>query len=463
MDIASIPPVISNIQQDPPKDNVGYRDIVNVSCEIEAYAPIDRVQINWTTDKWKHYRLVDMTGSGNGTYWGQIPITLIIGTLYTYFIYVLDQQGAHSSSDLYNYTTIDNYPPTIYHENSSDWVTPLHPFINTIANPNPVIRWNCTVIDEATAIPWARLNYTAGPGQINVSCEMTGDQKYTYAMVISIGISQIFYNIRAIDNNGNEQITPTFCITLDQFGPNVTSWTDPVTPQYNDSVYIYVNATDWNAVNTVELKWSLDWMTNYTVSMSNIQGDTWRTDTPIPPLAWQTAVFWEIYATDEGGYSTIEQYSYIVADLTPPNVTGLVYKTDLAPKQPNRINVTVYEPVSASGVKTRLLYYGLASEAYAYHPLSFNPLAGDTWTALIPGVEDETVRWYIYIEDNAGNNYTSDIHQYSVVGGGGIPVFELIPLLIGLACGISVGRHYITQKKNAQQILRINFRENLFS
>jgi hypothetical protein len=55
------------------------------------------------------------------------------------------------------------------------------------------------------------------------------------------------------------------------------------------------------------------------------------------------------------------------------------------------------------------------------------------------------VRWWVVIEDNAGNVYTSEVHEYSV-GKSGIPGFELIVVLGGLAFAMVVGRRRARQK-----------------
>jgi hypothetical protein len=270
-------------------------------------------------------------------------------------------------------------------------------------------------------------------------------QRYYVQFDLLIHHGQLRYFIEAYDNNNNRNQTRFYNITIDDSSPTVISYTQPAPVQYNESPYIYANITDLNIVASVKFKWSLNWATNYTITMSNIGGPTWRTATPLPTQNWNITVYWEINATDNGNFQSIKRFSYLTADLITPKVTNLVFGPTPVPNAPYWVNATLNEPVGASGLKVQRLYYGLSSEGYAYHAVSMGALGGGLWSASIPGQQGVTVRWFLYVEDNAGNNYTSSVHEYTVGGGNAIPFGSLTMTFLGLLLLIIVA-YYLTKR-----------------
>ena len=123
------PPILSNIQQEPLSDDVGYPDPVTVSVDIETYAPIITAQIQYTDDfstsGWMTYEVASLADSGVyglSTWYGTIPAVEAVGTTITYRIYVENEWESEvlsTTSGNYEYTTIDNIAPNIIHQNNS--------------------------------------------------------------------------------------------------------------------------------------------------------------------------------------------------------------------------------------------------------------------------------------------------------------------------------------------------------
>jgi len=452
--IAADPPVIANVQHTPAGSVVGFLEPVNVTCTLTLYAPADTVQVNWSKNNWVNFALVDMTGAGNGTYWGVIPAAGNPGFTTRFRVYARDTAGNSTMTGEYNYYNADVYPPIITHTNSSAWVTPVAPYYAT-----PSVRISCSVDDYEGFVTSVGLNMSFLPtGPFNATFSMIGGAPFYSDIDISLEDTLMQYNIYAYDNSGNFALTPSYTIRVDSTGPTVDSWTDPAQPKYNDTVYLWANITEQNAVANIAAKWSFDWGTNYSLPLVNPYNDTWRSAVPIPGQAWGTTVLWEFNATDTGGYRTITQGNYTVRDDTAPNVTLIINSTP-TPGESFIFFVLVAEPVNASGilyipddqnlpVTLGRVHFTLKSEGYAVdhtRPIYNDSPVIEGWHGWIPPFESETVRWWVVVKDNAGNVYTSEVHEYSV-GKAGIPGFELIVALVVLAFAVGAGRQRVRQK-----------------
>lgn len=432
---ASTPPVIYNIQQDPPRDAVGYEQVVNISCQVSSPGPLFRVQLNLTSAYWDMY-------NNSGTYWFTFT-PYILGYTYRYCIVAENAWGVTITEE-FNFTTKDLTPPNIIHTNSSEWVTPCSPFRSDL-----YLRIECQVFDAKASVSWVNFNLSLGAGLTNMTINMIWNASASrYYRIVNIGSydTVMYYTIFAMDSNNNVNITRQFSITIDDAPPVVVSTPVPATVQYNTSAYIQANISDLNLVTAVHFKWSLDWVINHTVEISHVGGQTWQTITLIPAQLWNTTVHWEINATDNGGNWGITYGSYQVGDAYAPLVTNLEFELNPSPNTPYSINITIQEPAGASGLKLQRIYYGLSSESYQYKPLNLVHLEGDRWGAHLPGQTGETVRWYLYVEDNAGNNYTSCVHEYSVGGGGGIPFGSLLFIFLGILFG-TIAAYFLTKGK----------------
>jgi hypothetical protein len=408
---------------------VGYKDVVSVACEIETYAPLTQAVINITTDNWLTFALYSMTdsfGYGKSSYEGAIPATPY-GSVIQYRIFAQnigpDDLRRNSTSIEYNYTTIDNVPPNIIHLNSSEWVKPLYP-LPTASN----VLIECK-IEEISALDWVKLNYTIpGTASNNVSIPMDWNatcSRYWCFLLIPEDTFIIYYNIFTQDDKHNLNITPCYSISIDREGPAISSWPscsswpNPQEPECDDSVYIFANLTDPNGISSVTMRWSPNtWGDNYTRTMTRWEGDTWYTPLPIPPYHYMTTIRWEIRAKDFGDNWRVVYFAYQVVDRTPPEILNIDYPTPVEEGRPLPINITLREPEGASGIikENSLLYYKLKSDPLNVRTLFLNNLSRTLWSVVIPAQSfNETVTFWIYLEDYAHNNFTSEEYTYTVI------------------------------------------------
>jgi len=249
----------------------------------------------------------------------------------------------------------------------------------------------------------------------------TSGRWYVDLPIVSPNIP-IEYYIEVIDTNSNINMTRNYTILVDNNPPVVSSWTEPLSPEYDEAVLIWANVTDWNGVTAISLDWCLDNLTfDQSRTMTNTYDDTWKTTLTLPAQPWNTVVYWRIIAEDEFTHQSTTYFSYLVVDRTPPNVVSVDFITPAQEDIPFMVNITIEEAVGSSMVNpsSAFLEYRLKSEGYVYNPnntLTITHISGDEWGVVIPARQfNETVRFIIYIEDNAGNNYTSGIFQYTVV------------------------------------------------
>lgn len=282
------------------------------------------------------------------------------------------------------------------------------------------LNFSCLVFDTHPGLHAVLLQENLTGSIINHLMQNETLSKYWYYLDISsLTTETLAYRFWANDTEGNANWTQWYYVERDYEGPSIMSWGDPLTPEYDDAVNIFANITDLNGVSSVKMTWSLDWIVNISRTMTNVHGNTWKTNLPIPNHAHDTSVAWEIWANDTGGNVAVEYFSYQVMDETKPEVLDIHYILPAQAGTPFTINITMAEPAGASGIdpNTAFLRYTLSSEGYnTTYEVTIDLLPGDVWSVSIPAQEaGETVLWRIYVQDLAGNSYESEIYGFTVV------------------------------------------------
>jgi hypothetical protein len=333
------------------------------------------------------------------------------------FVYYLNQLAVE----------LQSAPPYFQHNQLTD-VKPTY-------QPSMMINWlNITVY---------AYNGYPGVGTVILQEDLTGSianhtmqnetlSKYFYYFsdISALGPEDtLSYRFWANDTEGLINWTQWYYITRDLVGPTIVSWTDPIIPEYDDSVYIWANITDPNGVIKVVLNWTATtWPIsgfNQSRTMVKQYGNTWKTTSPIPtqtywvtPDVTRRVVKWVINATDMVGNSQVNYYSYQIQDTIYPTITSIVYPTIIESLQDVVVNITMSEPAGASGIDSTncFLYFGLASEDYSEaYPVTIVYVSGNLWQTTIPGqILYEEVIFQIFVQDKAGNNYTSETFNYVV-------------------------------------------------
>ncbi|MBW1931591.1 MAG: hypothetical protein ACTSRL_14400 [Candidatus Helarchaeota archaeon] len=414
-------PYIHSVSQDPDPTAVGYKNAVNVSAVIETYAPLSQVYLNYTLDNWTSFQLSPMTDSfdiGTSTYTGLIPPVPYNSTV-RYVIYaenVWANETRNVTSSEFTYISKDNVPPAILHTNSSTWVSPLHPLPSVSS-----VRIECAVTDEVAQVEDVLINITFDT-QLTVLESMSYNlttSRYFYDCVLMPSTQYFYYTIIAGDTNSNWNHTPQFAIRIDREGPAISSLPFPRVPEAEDSVTIVANITDPNGVSSVQMWWTWDAWVHYQGGVLNNTGnDQWRTVVPIPPFPYRTLIEWQIEARDGGGNLRTAEFEYRVDDHTPPQVVAIAYPTPVVTGRPLPINITIREAEGASGFNpdTSYFFYRVQSDPTTIHGMFLKQVQGDVWGAVIPPqLFNETVTFWVYLEDNAGNNLTSEEYSFQVV------------------------------------------------
>lgn len=337
----------------------------------------------------------------------------VSGYPFTYYLNKLD-------------VALQSAPPYFQHNQLTD-VKPTY-------QPSMMINWlNITVY---------AYNGYPGVGIVILQEDLTGSivnhtmqnetlSKYFYyfADISALGPEDtLSYRFWANDTEGLINWTQWYYITRDLVGPTIVSWTVPYPVEYDDPVYIWANITDPNSVAKVVLNWTATtWPTsgfNQSRTMVKQYGNTWATTSAIGaqtywviPDVTRRVVKWVINATDTVGNSRIIYFSYLIEDFTSPSVINIAFSSSVQSLQEVVVNITMTEPAGASGIDDTScsLYYGLASEDYLPHTRTIFHVSGNLWQATIPGqILYEEVIFQIFVQDKAGNNYTSETFNYVV-------------------------------------------------
>jgi hypothetical protein len=191
----------------------------------------------------------------------------------------------------------------------------------------------------------------------------------------------------------------------------------PNVPTYSDNVVVSAVIKDGLGVNQAFLSYSTgaEWQ-NVTMSLS---GDTYRATIPAQPYG--TVVGYRVYANDTlGRWLTSETYSYKVADLTPPEITAIVW----SPQQPSsndtvEVSANVSEPSTASGVDAVLFSY-LDSNSQWWNTTMIQDQQSQLWKVIVPRQSHNTiVEFYITAYDKAGNmainNNSGEYYVYTIL------------------------------------------------
>jgi sugar lactone lactonase YvrE len=333
---------------------------------------------------------------------------------------------------IYNITMFyyDFTPPLFIH-NQITYIKPNYQPLPSVNNLNI----SCLVFDKSQPLSIVFLQENTTGNLVNRT--MINETLTYYFFYLDIHLLDGFvnttlkYRFWANDTNNEVNWTQWYYIWRDFFGPTIVLWTEPAMPDYTQPVFLYANVTDLNGIfhpGGVSMRWSLNnWITNQTpitmVNTTTYGKNTWRTITPITaqsywkvPYSVQTEVSWEILAKDVFGNWAYKYASYKIQDYTKPSVTSIVSLSTIQETETVIINVTMTEPSMASGINPSVafVYY----EVLSTHYIDVVPLyyyAGNLWQAELPGQAfNETVLFFVYVEDYAGNNYTSSVYEYTV-------------------------------------------------
>lgn len=82
---------------------------------------------------------------------------------------------------------------------------------------------------------------------------------------------------------------------------------DPATPSSSDSIHVYADIIDDTNVSSAVVWYTTDGANWQSIPLTNVEGDTWRTITPIPAQLSGTDIQYTVCATDGSGNNACEQ------------------------------------------------------------------------------------------------------------------------------------------------------------
>jgi len=219
-------------------------------------------------------------------------------------------------------------------------------------------------------------------------------------------------------------------------------------PEYKESVTVKANATDQQSgVDVVVLSYfnGSQW-TNVTMTLESLYV------AKIPALPYGTKVQYKLYALDNVGNSrATETYSYTVTDNTIPEVVVPSWSPGKpSPYEEVIVNVSVTEPVYASGVKNVTLWFKIGGEEWQFKEMT---LTNAVWTAGIVGQSGgTTIDFYIEAYDYAGNRASTQTYSYAVkveVAPPSLPSEIFVGIGVAIAVLIGVVAYFVRFKKKS--------------
>ncbi|MHA1146333.1 MAG: hypothetical protein ACTSRW_16475, partial [Candidatus Helarchaeota archaeon] len=406
------PPVLGTITRDPVAD-VYYYDSVNVSIDSvsDDGSGVYSVYIYYKYNVTGSWTSIDI----NSTLWGEIPQTEYGTTVY-FKINATDEAGESVESNEYNYFVDDDVSPSI------------SGVINNPSNPeyDDPVSISATVSDPGTGsagIDKVLLFHNASGSWVSVEMIHGTGSSYSYSSIAAQSYgTEVWYYVWANDTASNEYSDNNITYTVgDTVNPSITDVSrDKTTPEYNDTVLIWCNATDpgtgSSGIDVVMLKYrnvTAGDFYNVTMTYDAISGTY---NQSIPTHAYGTEIRYEIWANDTAGNSYETSISiYTVTDTYAP-VLGTIARDPsgtVTYTQSVTVNITSMDDDAPNGGS------GIYSVVFNY-----STDGGQSWTDenvnttleyTIPAqAYDTNVTYYFIVTDEASNVATSTNYQYRV-------------------------------------------------
>jgi hypothetical protein len=289
------------------------------------------------------------------------------------------------------------------------------------ANGNVLVEEGRTIVEVNASQPGLLRLLIAHPTSNKVNVSVVSGASIYLITNVTKGLTYITLNVRragmvqlSIGADSDSSLNPAYIIIKEEADTTPPSiWNivrSPEYPEYKESATVKVNVTDsQTGVDVVILSYynSSQW-TNITMAPGNLYTAI------IPALPYGTTVQYKLYAFDNVGNSRVtDTYSYMVTDNTSPEIGVPIRSPEKpSPTQEVTINVSVTEPVYASGVKNVTLWFKIGGGEWQFKEMS---LTNGIWKATILGQSGGTiVEFYIRSYDYAGNPATTQISSYTV-------------------------------------------------
>ncbi|MFH1774397.1 MAG: alkaline phosphatase family protein [Methanobacteriota archaeon] len=225
--------------------------------------------------------------------------------------------------------------------------------------------------------------------------------------------------------------------------PTITNvYHSPSSPTSTDSINIYADITDTSGVSSATLFYSTDGSIWHPITMTNVYGNTWKTNESIPAQPAGTTLRYTVCASDAKGNSGCESGAYCkisgttqlssgeiiaqancdiavhtvtigYADTAPPSI----YNTYASPSSPSAYqSIEIYSEIKDdSSIASALVWY--TTNGIDWNKIAMTNIGGNTFKTVspIPGQPAGTEIDYTVCAKDVNGNAACEAGVYCVV------------------------------------------------
>ena len=412
-----IVPTLSNQVHNP--DPCWINDNVSVSINASDVSGIDYVQGKYRVNdgSWSDWQTTSNTEGDVYTYY--------IGYLndndkIDYFFYAYDLESNGVQSDTLTFYCKDEDDPILSN--------PDRNIVNPDENDNMILQVDAE--DSISGINWVKCHWRVDEGSWNEE-EMSLDTGSTYKYTIgyfNIGEEIDYYftaednsdETATLDNSGNYY---KFTVT-DQTNPTLSSPEhDPTTPDEEDSITLYVNATDNGDLDKVMCYWRVDEGSWNEEEMSLVEGELYSYS--LGTFAIGEVIDYYFTANDTANnVDTLDNsgnyYEFTVTDQTNPTVYwgSIDYQDDSEDSTYGHwYNVTDNGEIAWQGMRYKINSDGeWVYVEFTY--VGWEEVTGmgwfHHWVADLGSHEAQHIYCQIYVNDTYGNTLEGNLFDYQI-------------------------------------------------
>ncbi|MHA2245493.1 MAG: right-handed parallel beta-helix repeat-containing protein [Candidatus Hodarchaeales archaeon] len=349
-----VPDVISAASQSTAYPEFNGTVIVSINVnESPDASGVDTVWINYTTDSWDSFIIMNITSTQVFTFSAD---TLEYGDTYQWILGYNDTVGNTAFSDELSFDVVDSYVPDVEVPATQSTVLPEF---------NTSVETSITVTEsiDAAGLDTVWINYTVDDWATFVVENISSTQSFTFTASI-LQFNQIYkWKIMYNDTENNIGSTDQFSFTvIDSYAPDVIVEASQTTstPEYNDTVEASIQVTEPIDASGVDTVWI------------NVSSDDWFTFTVINITSTQKFIFTDIilkfnqtyrwiisYNDTTGNTAFSEEFFFTVIDSYAPDVIVEASQTTSTPNFNDTVeaSIQVTEPIDASGLDTVWINY----------------------------------------------------------------------------------------------------------
>jgi hypothetical protein len=372
-------------------------------------AGIDKVWLNYTTDDWMTYFIVDMTSTQSFTFSEDV---LEYDQFYRWMIFGNDTMNNTAWSEELSFTVVDSYIPDVL----------IHPTQNTSSpqyNDSVAVSIQVNEPNDAAGIDKVWLNYSIDNWMTLTIVDITSDQSFVFDDTI-LEYNQIYqWNIGYNDTVGNKAFSEEYSFQVfDNYAPDIIS--EPIqttsSPQYNGSNTVSIVVDEPSDAAGLDKVWihytNNNWSTYTVADISTTQIFTFSEGI----LEYNQTYEWKIVYKDKiDNTAETKIFNFTVIDSYTPDVMISANQTTNTPEFNGTVITFIYvsEASDASGIDTVWINY-TRNNWISFTIINITETQDYTFTDTMLEF-DQTYYWIIGYNDTAGNFGESSVQTFEVI------------------------------------------------